>query len=61
VTFREDQCRVRQGNADINLSLIRRQALTLLKSEQTARVGVKTKRISAALDETYLTKVLLGA
>ena len=61
VTFSEDQCRVRQGNADINLSLIRRQALTLLKNEQTARVGVKTKRISAALDENYLTKVLLGA
>ena len=61
VTFSEDQCRVRQGNDDINLSLIRRLALTLLKNEQTARVGVKTKRISAALDENYLTKVLLGA
>lgn len=60
VTFSEDQCRVRHGNADINLSLIRRQALTLLKNEQTARVRVKTKRISVALDENYLTKVLLG-
>jgi predicted transposase YbfD/YdcC len=61
VTFGEDQCRVGQGNADINLSLLRRHALTLLKDERTARVGVKTKRLSAALDEDYLTKVLLGA
>lgn len=61
VTFGEDQCRVRQGNADTNLSLIRRQALALLKNERTAKVGVKTKRLSAALDDDYLTKVLLGA
>lgn len=60
VTFGEDQCRVRQGHASTNLSLIRRQALTLLKNEHTAKVGVKTKRLSAALDEDYLTKVLLG-
>ena len=66
VTFREDQCRVRQGyvrrcRADVNLSLIRRLALNLLKNEPTAKVGVKNKRLSAALDEDYLTKVLLGA
>jgi hypothetical protein len=61
VTFGEEQCRGRQGNADINLSLVRRQALTLLKNERTAKVGVKTKRLTAALDEDYLTKVLLGA
>ncbi|MDA1159226.1 MAG: hypothetical protein O2983_06405 [Planctomycetota bacterium] len=60
-TFREDQCRVRQGNTDINLSLIRRLALTLLRNERTAKAGVKTKHISAALDENYLTKVLLVA
>jgi len=59
VTFSEDQCRVRQGNADIKLSLIRRLAPALLKNEQTARV--KTKRISAALDKDDLTKVLLRA
>jgi len=60
VTFGEDQCRVRQGHASTNLSLIRRQALTLLKNEHTAKVGVKTKRLSAVLDEDYLTKVLIG-
>ena len=31
VTFQEDQCRVRKGHADTNLSILRRTALSLLK------------------------------
>lgn len=60
-TFSEDQCRVRQGNADINLSLIRRRSLTLMKNEQTASARVRTKHITAAPDRDCLTTVLLGA
>lgn len=33
VTFQEDLCRVRKGHADVNISSIRRTALTLLKNE----------------------------
>lgn len=58
VTFCEDQCRVRIGHADTNLSIVRRTVLSLLKNEQTAQVGVKNKRLTAAWDEGYLTKVL---
>ncbi len=58
VTFGEDQCRVRKGHADANLSLLRRAALSLLKNERTAKVGIKNKRLTAAWDESYLTKVL---
>jgi len=60
VTLGENQCRARQGHASTSLSFIRRQALTLLKNENTAKYGVKTKRLSAALDEDYLAKVLPG-
>jgi predicted transposase YbfD/YdcC len=60
VTFQEDQCRVRKGYADTNLSHARRTALSLLKNELTRKVGVKNKRLAAALDETYLEKVLVG-
>jgi len=56
VTFREDECRIRLGHADTNFSLLRRAALSLLKNEQTAKIGVKNKRLSAALDENYLLK-----
>jgi predicted transposase YbfD/YdcC len=61
VTFQEDQCRIRQGHADANFSILRRAALSLLKNEPTLKVGVKNKRLTAAWDDTYLEKVLLGA
>jgi predicted transposase YbfD/YdcC len=60
VTFQEDQCRIRQGHADTNFSILRRAALALLKNEPTAKLGIKNKRLSAGWNETYLEKVLLG-
>ena len=60
VTFQEDQCRLRQGHADANFSIIRRAALSLLKNESTLKVGIKNKRLTAGWDESYLEKVLLG-
>ncbi len=60
VTFQEDQCRIRQGHADANFSILRRTALSLLKNEPTLKVGVKNKRLTAGWDEAYLEKVLLG-
>ena len=60
VTFQEDLCRIRQGHADANFSILRRMALSLLKNETTAKVGIKNKRLNAGWDESYLEKVLLG-
>jgi predicted transposase YbfD/YdcC len=60
VTFQEDQCRIRKGNADANFSTLRRTALSLLKNNHSAKVGIKNKRLLAALDEEYLLEVLLG-
>ena len=60
VSFQEDQSRIRKGHADANFSILRRTALSLLKNETTAKVGIKNKRLTAAWDETYLEKVLLG-
>jgi predicted transposase YbfD/YdcC len=60
VTFQEDKCRIRKGHADTNFSSLRRTALSLLKNESTAKVGIKNKRLAAGWDEDYLTKVLLG-
>ena len=58
VTFQEDQCRIRQGYADTNFSILRRAALGLLKNETTAKIGIKNKRLTAGWDESYLAKVL---
>ena len=60
VTFREDHCRIRKGNADANFSILRRIALMLLKNEKTAKLGVKNKRLSAGWSEDYLLKVLVS-
>jgi len=60
VTFQEDQCRIRMGHADANFSSLRRTALSLLKNELTAKVGIKNKRLTAGWDEDYLEKVLTG-
>jgi predicted transposase YbfD/YdcC len=58
VVFREDESRVRVGEGGENLALVRRLALNLLQQEKSLKRGVKTKRLKAALDETYLLKIL---
>lgn len=60
VTFQEDQCRLRKGHADVNFSSLRRTALSLLKNETSAKIGIKNKRLTAGWDENYLEKVLIG-
>jgi predicted transposase YbfD/YdcC len=60
VAFREDDSRVRQGNADQNLAILRHMALNLLKQERTAKGGIKAKRLQAGWNESYLVKVLSG-
>lgn len=58
VTFGEDKSRVRSGYSDQNLSVIRRLALNLIKSEKTATLSVKNKRMRAAFDSDYLWTLL---
>jgi predicted transposase YbfD/YdcC len=58
VAFREDESSVRVGHAAENLSILRRIALNLLKQEKTVKVGIKTKRMMAGWDQSYLLKVL---
>lgn len=57
ISFREDECRIRKGNAAENLAIVRHIALNLLKAEKTAKVGIKIKRSKAGWDQQYLAKV----
>ena len=61
MTFREDECRVRKGHAAENFAVLRHIALTMLKQEKTAKVGLKIKRSKAGWDNTYLAKILSTA
>lgn len=58
VTFDEDQCRVRKGHAAINLALLRKIALSLLKHNTTIKDTIRGKRYQASLDENILHNIL---
>ena len=60
VAFREDHSRIRAGNGAQNFGILRRLALSLLQQDRTSRVGIKAKRLKAALDNRYLLTVLMG-
>lgn len=47
----EDQSRVRKGQANVNLSVPRQTALSMLRSERTTRIGIKSKRLTARRQE----------
>ena len=58
VGFREDDSRVRKGEAADNFGVIRHICMNLLKQEHSFKRGIKGKRYRAAMDENYREKVL---
>lgn len=60
IAFREDESRARMGASAENLVVLRHIALNLLKQEQTAKVGIKDKRLKAGWDARALLKVIGG-
>ena len=60
VSFGEDLRRVRKNHAAENFSRLCRIALNLLRSDKTAKLGIKGKRLKAGWDEPYLLRLLTG-
>ena len=56
--FREDESRIRKDNSPQNMAVVRHIALNILKREKTIKRSIQRKRFLAALDESYLEKVL---
>lgn len=57
VTFGEDACRARSGNAAENLSVLRKIALQRIRQMKT-KLSLKKRRFSASLSTDYLEEVL---
>jgi predicted transposase YbfD/YdcC len=60
VSFREDDCRIRQGQGAQNMAVLRHLALHLLRREPGHKRGVKARRKRAGWDRDYLFQVLMG-
>ena len=58
LAFREDDCRIRIGEAPRNFAVLRRIALNLLKNDKSTKLGVANKRLKAGWNVTYLAKLL---
>ena len=59
-SFREDTNRAREENAQANLGMLRRTALSLLKNADGLNGSVNCKRKQAGWDDRILENVLLG-
>ncbi len=60
VTFNEDKSRVRKDNAPENLAILRKIAINAANRENTPKLSVKRKLRKAALDSTYLERMLVS-
>ncbi len=57
VTFREDDSRIRTGNAPAVMSMVRHICLNLLQKE-SSKLSIKKKRLKAAWNDDFRHKVL---
>ncbi len=58
VAFSEDASRKRKANATQNFSILTKIALNLLKKDTKAKVGIKSRRLKAAINNQYMLKIL---
>jgi predicted transposase YbfD/YdcC len=60
VVFREDSARARKDNSPLNMNVLRKTALPLLKQADLGRIGLRKKMLKAALDTSTLANIVFG-
>jgi len=57
MVFRDDECRIRKGNAPANFTTIKHSASNMLRSVK-GQHSLRTKRHIAAWDDDFLAKII---
>jgi predicted transposase YbfD/YdcC len=60
VTFREDDCRVRERTAVRSFALLRKIALNLIRRHHASRISLRGRRKMAAWNDGYMQQILSG-
>src|SRR3984957_5046822 len=60
MAFREDESRIRTGNAPSNMAILRHIALNLIRGDKDRKVGIAISRHKAGWSTDYLEKLLSG-
>lgn len=60
VIFAEDQSRARKGHSPLNLGMLRRLALTILRKDTSVKDNLRGKRLRAGWNDEVLLKILTG-
>lgn len=60
MAFREDESRIRTGNAPSNMAVLRHIALNLIRADKDRKVGIAISRHKAGRSTDYLEKLLGG-
>jgi predicted transposase YbfD/YdcC len=58
VVFREDDCRVRNEKAALNLAWVRKMALAALKKESSFKASIRRKQLKAWASPDYLINIM---
>ena len=58
VVFREDQAKARKDNSPLNLNVLRKIALSILKNLPVGRLSIRKKMMKAARDQNFLASAL---
>lgn len=58
VTFNEDDCRIRNENAAVNFSWLRKFALGLLKNESSFKASIRRKQRKVCTNIDYLAQIM---
>jgi len=60
MSFREDECRIREANSAHCFAILRKIALNLIRQDSSSRNSIRAKRKKAGWSNDYMDSILFG-